>query len=200
MADGSQYLQLQQNLLPPGAAWPREDGAALTELLHGFAEEFARTHNRADELIIEADPRSTLELLGDWERVAGLPDPCSPAANTIQERRDALVERLTSRGGQSIAFFIAIATAIGYGNVTITEFSPFRCGIDQCGLTELGDNSIWFKWQVHVPEARVTNFRCGLSQCGIDELTDIDRADDLECILLRDKPGHTLLLFSYEGL
>ena len=41
-------------------------------------------------LIDESDPRSTLEMLNDWERAFGLPDSCTDAADTLAERQNAL--------------------------------------------------------------------------------------------------------------
>jgi uncharacterized protein YmfQ (DUF2313 family) len=71
------YLQQLQALLPRGLAWPRAVDAHLTKLLSAFSLEFARVDQRVDDLLDEADPRSTLELLPEWERMAGLPDPCA---------------------------------------------------------------------------------------------------------------------------
>lgn len=198
MATSDQYLRLLQSLLPQGAAWPRDEESALTALLGALADELARLHNRAEELFNEADPRVTLEMLTDWERATGLPDSCTGAADTIQERREFLVQRLTSRGGQSIAYFREVATAIGYDNVTIEEYSPFECGASECGDPLNGSSSVRYEWRVLVPGPRVTDFQCGESECG-DPLGDIDKAADLECLLTRLKPAQSSLIFAYQG-
>ena len=60
----------------------------------------------ADQILIEADPRTTAALLADWERVYGLPTNCIAATGIAQstaERRAALVSRVTMQGGQSAA-------------------------------------------------------------------------------------------------
>lgn len=199
MATTGQYLQLLQNTLPPGAAWPRGADANLTKLLTALADEFARIHNRAEGLFDEADPATTLELLPDWERVLGLPDDCSGAADTIQERRAAVLQRLTTIGGQSIAYFLGIAEDLGYAGTTIDEYRPFECGGAECGDPLNGAPSVRHEWRVNVPDPRITDFLCGESECG-DPLGDIDRADDLECLLTRLKPAHTTLIFAYEGV
>ena len=62
----------------------------------------------------ESDPRATIELLPDWERNWGLPDPCYTAPQTIGQRQLALVMRMTMQGAQSRAFFINVAAQIGY--------------------------------------------------------------------------------------
>lgn len=71
------YLRQLQSLLPPGPAWPKDDGATLTRLFGALSSELARVDGRAWQLVEEADPRTTGELLADWERSAGLPDICS---------------------------------------------------------------------------------------------------------------------------
>lgn len=190
-----QYTAQLQALLPRGRAWPRQPGAVLTRLLAGLAGALARTHNRALDLLDEADPRTTVELLADWERVAGLPDSCLPATGTVQERRDALVARLTARGGQSRRFFIDLAAALGF-TVTITEFRPFRAGAAAAG--DALTNGDWvFTWRVEAPATTVREFRAGSSAAG--EPLRIWGNALLECALGRVKPAHTIVLFGYGG-
>ena len=81
---------------------------------------------------MESDPRSTVELLPDWERNWGLPDPCYEEPQSIAERQLALVMRMTMEGGQSRQFFIDVAAMIGY-TITITEYRPFFIAMDRCG-------------------------------------------------------------------
>lgn len=192
------YLTQLQALLPPGAAWPRDAAATLTRLLAALAEELARVDARADDAVNESDPRSTLELLADWERVCGLPDACSAElATTLQERRAAVVAKLTGLGGTSKAYFLALATAMGY-TVEIDEFRPFIPGLSRCGDRLNSGHAVRYQWRVRVTGPRYTPFRAGASQCG-DLLGKIVRADDLECKLKRLKPAHTNLIVSYEG-
>jgi len=195
---GANYLAQLQALLPVGAAWSREPDAALTALLQALADEFARADLRADQLIIEADPRSALELISDWERVTGLPDSCSGTlATTLQERREAVVAKLTAIGGASRAYFTSVAERLGY-TVEIDEYRPFISGLSRCGDLLNGGHPVRHTWRVRVTGPRYTAFRTGVSQCG-DLLGEIDRADDLECTLQRLKPAHTTLIVSYEG-
>lgn len=193
------YRSQLQSLLPRGLAWAKDQTARLAGLLLAWADEFARVDARCDDLINEADPRTTSELLPDWERVAGLPDPCALGVNTtLQERRLALVSKLTMSGGQSIAYFQSIAIAMGY-DITIGEYRPFQCGISQCGIDTLWDygHAVRHHWTVTVHGPRVTNFRCGQSECGIDPITKWTSAEDLECRFNKYKPAHTALHFVY---
>lgn len=193
------YRQQLQAVLLRGLAWPRDDEANLTKLLDGLAVEFARAHGRSIDLMIEADPRATRELLPEWEAFAGLPDECSAGlATTVQERRAALVAKLTSRGGQSVAYFLGIAQKLGY-EISIREIRPFICGRSRTGRDYLGGPaSNRHYWRVTVHGPRITPFKTGVSRCG-EKLGKITRAEDLECILQRLKPAHTVLVVAYQG-
>jgi uncharacterized protein YmfQ (DUF2313 family) len=195
-----QYTSHLQALLPQGAAWSRAAKSKLTELLAGFAGDLSRNHNRAVDLVEEADPRTALELLVDWERVCGLPNQCSAISTTIQERRAAVVAKLNERGAQDINYFKRMAVLLGY-NVEFKEHRPFVCGKSTLGKDVLyGGPECRNRWQAIVLEARITPFRAGVSQCGKDPLAKISRAEDLECQLHRLKPAQSELILGYKGV
>lgn len=192
------YLAQLQALLPPGDAWPRQANTSLTCLLTAIADELARVDARTDQLFKESLPAAALELLTDWERVAGLPDACSTElATTLAERRQDVISVLTRQGGCSRSWFIAFAARLGY-EVEIDEFRPFIAGISRCGDPLLSGHAVRHIWRVRVIGARYVPFRTGSSQCG-DLLGKITRAEDLECRLKRLKQAHTNLIVSYEG-
>ncbi|VVO86756.1 YmfQ family protein [Pseudomonas fluorescens] len=194
MPTAADYLEQQKTLLPPGQAFPREAGTTLHDLLDGMSIELARVDGRGESLPIEANPASTNEMLGDWERVAGLPDKCSGVLEeTLQGRKNALLTKLTSTGGQSPGYFIELAASLGY-DVTIEEFRPFRAGLSRAGdpLT----NGAWvFTWRIHAAETSVISFRAGVSAAG--ERLRTWGNDTLECKLNQLKPAHTIALFAY---
>jgi uncharacterized protein YmfQ (DUF2313 family) len=188
-----QYLLMLQALLPHGSAWPREPDAVLTKTLQGLADEVARVDLRAENLLDEVDPRTTSEMLLDWERIAGLPDLFSGDLDTVQERREALVTKLTNVGGQSRAFFIALAARLGY-TITITEFRPFRVGVNAAG--DALNGGPWnYTWQVNAPETTIKEFRCGQSAVG--EALRSWGNDLLESAISTYKPAHTHVIFAY---
>lgn len=189
----AEYLAQLQALLPPGAAWRRDEGSALTEFLNALAEELARIDQRVDALLNESDPRTTYELLADWERVAGLPDPCTPADASIEERRLSLVQRLTMLGGASRQYFIDLAASLGYPGATVTEFRPFTC-VSECegSLTQAPD---WpHTWQLNLAETRITNMTC-VSACNAALRSWGDFT--IECVVRRLRPAQTHVLFAY---
>lgn len=189
-----QYKELLKALLPPGEAFPRDTSKNMDDLLAALAEEWARIEGRGENLIVESLPATANELLSDWERVAGLPDKCAGTLETtMQGRRNALVSKLTSTGGQSREYFIAVAKALGY-TITISEFRPFRAGWSKAGdpLT----NGDWiYAWQVNAPETTIISFRAG--QSGAGEALRTWGNDTLECKINQLKPAHTIAIFTY---
>lgn len=192
MADD--YLRQLQALLPLGPAWPKDDTASLTKFLSGLAQEFARVDSRAGQLLDEADPRTTVELFADWERVAGLPDACVAAFvgdQTQAQRRAALLGRLTSLGGQSAAYFVAVAAALGYV-VTISEFAWHSVDHDV-------DHPLYgvdwnFAFQVNAALNTVTDITV---DSPADEPLSAWGNALLECVIRRLKPAHSTVIFSY---
>jgi uncharacterized protein YmfQ (DUF2313 family) len=191
-AGAALYRRTLQKLLPRGLAWPRLQGTVLGRLLEGLGVELWRVEQRALDLLREADPRTTSELLADWERVAGLPDPCTGTLESAAARRAALASRLGSLGGQSRAYFIGLAASLGY-EVSITEFDAFHAGMT-VGQPLYGTD--WqFAWQVNAPEVSVRTFVAGAGVAG-DPLRDWGN-ELLECTFARVKPAHSVVIFAY---
>jgi uncharacterized protein YmfQ (DUF2313 family) len=126
---GTEFL----TYLPQGEAWPRDPGTILDGTCRGLADYYGTVDARAADLLEqESDPRTTIELLPDWERNWGLPDPCWSQAQSIGDRQRELVLRMTMLGAQSRQWFIDTAAYLGY-TITISEFRPFMVGLDRCG-------------------------------------------------------------------
>jgi uncharacterized protein YmfQ (DUF2313 family) len=192
--NADQYRDHLKALLPPGRAFPRERGSTLDVLLDAMALELARIDARADQLTTEAVPATTTELLPDWESTAGLPDNCSgQLPETQQGRRNDLVSKLVAQGGQSPAYFVALAAALGF-EVTIEEFRPFRAGFSNPG-DELTNGDWSYAWRVRAPEVTVLPFRAGISAAG--ERLAVWGNAGLECRIRKYKPAHTIVLFAY---
>lgn len=188
------YKQQLAALAPPGLAWPvDESDAVMARLFHALADEAGRVDARGEVLIEEVDPRSSVELLLDWARVVGLPDPCSGWPPTTEGIRNAILERLTTPGGQSPQYFIDLAAKHGF-TITIEEYEPFR--VDDGHVDDLlnGDD-VNFLWTVHAPEETSIPFRVDSS--GVDESLDYFGNAELECLINRFKPAHTRVIFAY---
>ena len=228
-----EYAQAIESELPTGGAWSRDPDGGLMRWVDGCAQIWGDVASAAALLLVtESDPRLTTLLLPDWERAFGLPDACNTEAQTLETRRAALLARLTMLGGQSRAFFIGVAEALGY-DITIYEYLPVQCGISQCGDTRpagevtyipaqcgvaesgvspmcaielnAGDDWVWrlgvpelrYYWRVAVLNTRLTWLRAGLGVCGQDHHCEFGLATDLECLIRRYSPAHTLVIFDY---
>jgi uncharacterized protein YmfQ (DUF2313 family) len=185
-------------LVPTGDAWTRDPRSTWDKLLAGMSSWRGRVEVRADDVLRESDPRSTSELLPEWEEAVGLPDECLPVPASIAERRALVASRLVGEGGGSRRFFVELARAVGY-IVTIEESvsDPVRCGTARCG-DSLGGELLDFVWKVRAPLALVREARCGSARCG-DPLRSFG-TELLECVINRAAPAHTLPLFIYDGL
>lgn len=192
-ADENEYLQQLINLTPPGTALPTENESNWVTFLSVLARAFALADAHSVLLLNELYPDTTTLLLPNWERVAGIPDECFDIGETYEIRRLNLIQKLTSRGGQSKAYFIELAASLGY-EITITEFRPFRCGISRTSEA-LCDEDWWFAWQVNAPESTIVWFRVNVS--GAQEPLASWGNERLECIINKYKPAHTTVLFAY---
>jgi uncharacterized protein YmfQ (DUF2313 family) len=201
--------------LPFGTAWPRDADADLMKWCAGCAEVWDGVSARTAALAItESDPRATLDMLPEWERAFGLPDPCVAEPLTIVDRHKALIVRMTTLGRQDRAFFIKVAGLLGY-QIRIREYSPFMFGVSRFGDTRpaapqdptdvyprwtMGPPEMRFVWTVYVTGAKLRWFRFGSGEFGVDPMVRIGIATDLECVLRRWKPAHTEVVFNYGGV
>jgi uncharacterized protein YmfQ (DUF2313 family) len=206
---GEHYATQFISLLPQGQAWPRAPDSILVRVCNGLSQYWETVDSRAGDLLErESDPRQTVELLSDWETAFGLPDPCFQEPLTIADRQRVLVQRMTLLGAQSRAWFVDVAAQLGY-HIRIGEYAPWMVGVSQCGTTlddngdprwEIAEAEIRFYWKIHVDQASLSWFRAASGECGVDPHLIIGLATDLECILNRWKPAHTLIIYDYSDL
>lgn len=186
------FRDLHIDLLPTGAVWPTDPDATLPRFLSGQSEEWARFHGLAVHYLErEAFPGTAVDLLPEWERVAGLPDPCIAEPQTISERQAAVVSKFAEKGSLKRSYYIEKAAEMGH-RISITEFRPFTCGLSKCGGDDpIGSEDVRWYWRVTLLDRRVTWFRAGSGECGKDPLASFSIAQDLDCFIRRAKPAHT---------
>lgn len=179
---GDAWARVLARLLPSGAAWRPEAGSWLQRVLRAGADEFARFDDRTEALRAELDPRSATETIEDWERVLGLPDDAvTEIPVTLDARRRAVFQKQVAQGGQDAAYFIGVALACGYVVTIDAAYGPrvlragFRAGARVYGVA-------WaFAWRIDVqPPAG----------------SALPHAD-LERIIRRSGPAHTVVIFNY---
>lgn len=193
-----QVLDAMLGLLPEGMALPREPDSRFSALLRGPAAEFARVEAGAEALLAEVDPRATGTLLPEWERMAGMPDPCAPnfaldgtPLATLAQRRARLAQRVTGLPGARPADIIALAASLGI-TVTITEYREHSCE-DHCEAPIYG--TAWrFAWRVNAPATSIVESTC---EDDCETPLRIWGNGPLECVIRRAAPPHTVPLFAY---
>jgi uncharacterized protein YmfQ (DUF2313 family) len=169
--------------------------ALLHEWLAGLAEEFARVDALAQLVGNETDPRKALELLEEWERALGFPDEDFAIADTLQRRRSFLHWRYTDAGGASPQKLVDDAAVFGF-IVTIDEYLPFRA--DEGCADDQHLDALWtHAFQVNAPAETIIYFRADESAAG-ERIEDYGNAE-LEALITRQKPAHTVALFAYGG-
>lgn len=179
-----EYKRLFLSLLPKGSLWTRNPNSLIVKFFKGLAKEFNRLDLSINDLFTENFVTTTTELLIEHETDFDLPEEGFSLADTTQGRRDELLAALVKRGEQDKAYFEEIAENLGY-DITITEFTPFWCGVGQCG-DPCGDQNNLFYWRINILISSVTEpYEVNISK--------------LIAKFQKLKPGHTHVLFEFYG-
>ncbi|MDF0377705.1 putative phage tail protein [Methylophilus sp. YYY-1] len=186
------HAELLKLLLPPVSY--DSTGALLDAELIAEGNALDLAESSADQILIEADPRTTTVMFSDWERVYGLPEICvtnSGIVQSSQERRAALVAKVIMQGGQHEQFYIDLAASLGY-TITITKWAPQNTEHD----TEhaVTDEKYRFIWQVN---SALNTIRELTTEDDTEMATEVWGNTLLECTMNRFKPGHTYIIFAY---
>lgn len=164
--DAPGYARMLKFLLPPGKVWRLDAGSLLSQALLAVADELARVDERVRDLLTEANPETTSELLGDFERVLDL-----VAEGTEAERVARVVALLIRRQRyRPEDFRQALAPLLGQdaADVQIIERS-------RAFAVSVGDDSEIFKFYVYRDPTAPGTY-------------DLDAAQDLVDSM---KPSHT---------
>lgn len=183
------YGEAARSLLPRGRLWAFERESRALSLARALGVLFAETDDRAEDAAREADPRSTIELVSEWEEALDL----EPSGGLAQ-RRAAIVAALLGAGGQTPERFVALAASLGY-LVEIDEPHPFEASYSVAG--DALTNGDWvFTWILHAPVGTPHYARCGEARIG-DRLVEWS-TDALETRISETRPAHTRVIFRYD--
>jgi len=174
------YLQQLRQLLPPGPAFDLELQPDLAQLLAALAPELGRVDGNNAGLLLELNPATATVLLPDWEAYLGLPDVCVvPGSQTLEERRQAVITKLTATGAPQLSYYRKLGTQVGI-SVDIQEFRPARVGLTSVGDFLYGAGWPW-SWIASVP---VNTYGS-------------EAAASLNCRLQRDAPEYTDVVLGF---
>jgi uncharacterized protein YmfQ (DUF2313 family) len=196
-----QILSLTFMLQPGGWALPRDPASVWGKFLTPMATAWSGVQASMESMLPQVDPRQATALLPAWEAALG-PDPCGRdlLATTVPQRQALAYQRLTARGGSSIAYFLSLVTAVG-DTATIIEGAWCNCGDAQCGApaNRLSAAGNQFNWMVLYAAATVTPSVCGEAQCGLDRCGGLFTQSQSQCPIAHASPAHTVVTFNYTG-
>jgi len=174
------YLQQLRQLLPPGPAFDLELQPDWAQIVAALAPELARVDGNGEALLLEVNPATATALLPYWEGYLGLPDVCVvPGSQTLEERRQAVITKLTATGAPQLSYYRKLGTQVGI-NVDIQEFRPARVGLTSVGDFLYGADWPW-SWIAAAPVAAY----------GTED------AATLNCRLQRDAPEYTDVVLGF---
>lgn len=206
------YKQLLINLLPKGRLWQPKEQPTFSKVLESSAQELCRVDDRVKQMLLEIDPRTTFESLDQWETTVGLPDECTPDGLSTDERRNQIVQKLTTIGSLSKTFYEFIAAQLGFPTVVVENRVNFIAGRARAGdlltnyfnrhfvagskagdfLTEIG----WrFYFNVEMPITAAAHFVAG-STAGTALQTFSNEL--IECTMRKLKPAHAGVTFTFK--
>lgn len=133
--------------------------------------------DEASALVDEMFPDTASELISDWERLLGLPDPCTGTPDTIADRQLLATAKWGEKRQLSLSYLVSVAELLGV-TVTIENYAARRYG-----QAVLGGPYNGRKWS-----NTITVHASGLGT---------DQRQQLECTFTRLRPANTFLNFDY---
>lgn len=183
----AQYTGALKNLLPRGRVWSRENSGIQHGLIEGLAKSFQQMDKDAVQLLVEAFPSSTTDLIDEWNATVGIPDFCFGAPETIEQNRQYIVAKLIADGGQTVDYYKSIAASLGL-NTVIREFSTDHYDGD-APLGLINNPEDWcHTWKVVVDLNSPSLTEFAGNETAIRE-SAVFKA--LSCLMGRYKPAHT---------
>ena len=168
------FQRLFEQLSPRGLLWQLLPGSIRHRLHLAWGDELARASQRQDDLLREALPSSTDEMLSDWEATLAL---VPGAGDSLDDRRKAVIAKLLAGGNQSVQFYEELGDVLGH-IITIKKFRPRLSG-DPHG--EVYRSAAWrWGWLV-------------ISSLPAQDI-------EFEALVRSLSPAHIVLAFQYGGV
>lgn len=134
-------------LRPRGLIWNVREGSYQDQELDIEAKALTKIHNKAENLISEANLLTTKDLLEEWEDVFELSHEGS------YEDRIAALNASATEGQLSKSQYIALCAVLGV-TIAIKEHYPFTFGLSAFGgRAECGIPKMVFWWDIVIKKA-----------------------------------------------
>lgn len=191
-----------------GIAWEgfRRIGKVGHGLLSALAESFEDAWESLCALAADLDPRTTEQMIDEWERAVSLPDPCLPVATTLQERRDWVMWRLekrrwtTAQDWKDLAalFGLTIAITPGWYVQKIALFGDWRFPLAFDIFPKLGR----FRVYIDITNIDFAGFEYGAPGTNANVGFPIpfgdndDRITAFQCLIDRIRPANVIVIWN----
>jgi uncharacterized protein YmfQ (DUF2313 family) len=114
---------------PFGRYFDRRNGW-LPKVARAWARFLSRLVERRATMVRNMDPRTADELLDEWEQ-AYFDEPLDPSL-TDDDRRQAILAQVRSRGGVTAAYYESVAADFGYPGAVVTDAADPFTTISPC--------------------------------------------------------------------
>jgi len=120
--DLEQYTDSLAAYLPGGRLFEARSvqNSNFRKLLRGMAGELFNANGLLKEYSEDFLPDVTVNFIGEWEKMLGIPDHCFDGQGTLDQRRRAVLVKLAASGVQTADDFIALGATFGV-TVEITQ-------------------------------------------------------------------------------
>jgi len=172
----------------------RED-STLRKILIGLASEWLNFRSKINEVSNEYNPKTTTQLIEEWEQFVGIPDNCIPVASTIEQRRLNVLLKLAGINATTEKQFKNVASILGY-NIEVSNgvsTSTFPLTLPFLLISEA---SAPFTIVITLPSSIKPN---GFALTFPFTLTSQQPAI-LDCLFNKLKPANTQLFFRYSNV
>lgn len=199
-------LQTLLRHLPDGVAWIawRMPGKIAHRLVTAFAELYEDAKEALCRLALELDPRTTDQMIGEWETAVSLPDPCLPTARTLDERRFWVRWRLDKRRYSTVADWQYLASLFGLV-ITVTPGwlvqRPALYAASYPKRYDLFPKLGRFRVYINIINRDPCGYDYGLENRGPGYAipygcTQADY-DNFKCLIERVKPANVVIIWDY---
>lgn len=180
-------------LLPPSQALNTQPEGVLYRVLEALGAGLSRAQLRAMALVAQFDPLQADELLGDWERLYGLPDDCLLSSTELGARRRYVEFKRLQVGGASRAYFVSLLAQLGFAGASITEYRPMRA-TSACN-SAINQGGWRHAWRVNLDSS--ANMLRSTTRSGCNVALRAWGDPGVQCLLRRYAPAHTVVRVGY---
>lgn len=94
--------------------------SVFRKILIGLASEWLNFRNKINEVSNQYNPKTTTQLIEEWEEFVGIPDSCIDVASTLEQRRINILLKLSGINVSTETQFKNIALILGY-NIEVSN-------------------------------------------------------------------------------